>query len=148
MKQPSLLPPSMPDKIYGAIGILALVVCVAFWLFGEAKKAFADQDYLPQGASANASRSCSFEARRAKVVTVTDSSAATSAALPSGVVRIMCTVDAHMYQALTGVTGPTAGTGDTMLSQYTPEYVLNYGSYFAFLRGASTNGYCFLTECK
>jgi hypothetical protein len=117
------------------------IVCGAY-----VTKALADQDYLPTGASANASRACSFEGKTAQTVSVTSASAATSSATGVGVVRIVCTQNAHMVQGASGAS-PTATTSATFLPQLSPEYFLSGGGKFAFIR-SSADGVCYVTDCK
>lgn len=113
---------------------------------GVIAKAFADQDYLPSGASANYSRACSFEGKTAQAVAVT-STAAASSATGIGVVRLYCTQAAHFVQWVSGVTGATATTGSTIIGPAAPEYVLSGGGKFSLVRDAA-DGTCFITDCK
>lgn len=109
-------------------------------------KAFADQDYLPAGSSANATRACSFAAQVAQVVNLTAVSAATTNAAGIGVVRIVCTQNAHFVQSAVGV-APTALTTSSFLPMLTPEYIFSTGGKFAFIRN-SADGSCYVTDCK
>lgn len=127
-----------------AATILATGVLI---VIARAPEAQADQEYMPQGASANLSRPCSFDSQAAQVVALSASSAATASATGKGAVRIVCNQAAHFYQGALGVTGPTAGTGSTMLPQLTPEYVYSTGGKFAFIRD-SADGFCYVTDCK
>lgn len=108
----------------------------------------ADQAFLGQVVDRQATRTCAFNAMHAKTVALSSTSAA-SAALAQGNLRIVCTQDAHFYQGAAGVTGPTAGTGDTFIAAKSPEYVYspNATSKIAFLRD-SADGTCFVTECQ
>ncbi len=111
------------------------------------QSAFADQPYLPAGASANATRACSFEGVTAQLVSLAATTAATTNAAGAGVVRVVCTQAAHFYQGAYGVTGPTAGTGASLLPASSPEYILSGGGKFAFIRD-SADGFCYVSDCK
>lgn len=128
----------MKQTVY-AVCLLLVVLSGAF----VASRVFADQEYLPQGASANASRPCDFESQTTQTVTVTGTSAATTNATGKGVVRVVCTAAAHMLMAA----APTALTSSAYIPANTPEYFLTKGTKFAFIQNAA-GGTCFVSECK
>lgn len=122
-----------------------LLVCASVAIFHE--PAQADQDYVPQGVSANLSRPCSFDGITTQVVTMTSTTAKTSSVVAAGSVRVLCTQDAHMKMAAAGVVGATATTGDVFVVGYGPEYFRSAGGVFAFVRD-SADGACYVSECK
>lgn len=105
--------------------------------------AFADQEYMPQGAAANMSRPCGFEGVTAQKVTVNGTSAATSTATGVGVVRVVCTTNAHFVQAET----PVATANDAYISAGVPEYFYSVNRKLAFIQD-SAGGFCFVSSCK
>lgn len=131
MKQSTLFFLSSLLLLVGAVGIY---------------RAFADQKYIPQGASANFTRPCNLAGISAQPVVVTATTAKTATATGVGVVRIACTSASHMLQGLTGVTGVTALTGSTLIPANVPEKFLADHSTFAFLRDTA-DGVCTVTEC-
>ncbi len=110
-------------------------------------QAMADQSFLTPEITAQATRACSFAGEHAQPVTVTSATNNTSLATGKGMVRIACTATAHYYQGVLGVTGPTAGTGDSLVGPLSPEYVYSTGGKIAFIRD-SADGTCFVTNCK
>lgn len=133
----------MKTKYLPALLIGALASFIAY----ATHQAFADQPFLNHAATARATRACAFTAQHAKVVALSSTTAASST-LAEGNVRVLCTQDAHFYQGAVGVTGPTAGTGDTFLAAKSPEYLYNPGTNkIAFLRD-SADGTCFVSECQ
>ncbi len=126
---------------------LPSVMALCLLVVGVAHFALADQESLPQGASANYSRACNFAGQTAQVVAVSSSTANTSNATGVGVVRVVCTQNAHMVQGAAGVSNPTATTSATFIPLLTPEYFLSTGGKFAFIRN-SADGNCYVTDCK
>ncbi len=131
----------MNKSRYAVLGaLLTLIVMAAHW-------ATADTVYLKSPAqNAETTRPCAFDGVHAQTVAVTSTSARTSNAVGVGAARVFCTQSAHLYQGVLGVTGPTAGTGDTFLPLLTPEYVFSTGGRFAFVRD-SADGTCYVTDC-
>ena len=119
-----------------AVAILSVVV----------SRANADTVYLNEAQTMAATRACAFDGIHAQVVTTSGTSAATTNATGKGTVRVLCTQAAHMYQGAAGVTGPTAGTGDTFIGAQSPEYFYSPGSKFAFVQDA-TAGTCYVSDC-
>ncbi len=128
----------MKEKIQFFVGLfvfLAFVVAVNY--------ARADQDYLPAGASANATRACNFKSQNTQTVSVSGTTAPTSTASAVGVVRVICTSDSHMHQAAV----PVATTSMLFLTAKVPEYFLSAGEKFAFIQDTAS-GTCYVSECK
>lgn len=108
--------------------------------------ASADTVYLNQAQDRAASRACSYDGIRAQKVTTSASSAFTTNATGAGKVRLVCTAAAHFFQGAVGVTGPTAGTGDTYIPANAVEYAYSMGTRFAFIQDTGA-GVCFVTDC-
>jgi hypothetical protein len=110
-------------------------------------RALADQTYFSPGLSANVARPCDFSGVTTQVVTTSGTSAATSSNTGIGAVRIVCTTDTHMREAVSGAAGPTAITGDTLLPMWAPEYFYSQGGKFAFVQDSS-GGTCYVSSCQ
>ncbi len=107
--------------------------------------ALADQEYLPPGSSANASRPCNLDSVTAQKVTVSGTTAATSTTMGAGTVRVVCTTNSHFAM---GASGVTATANDAYIGAGVPEYFLAPSSKkMAFIQD-SAGGSCFVSSCK
>jgi hypothetical protein len=99
-----------------------------------------------QVAAANFTRPCSYTGETGTTLTIT-STAATTSAMASGVVRMVCSTAVHFR--VSGTSGPTAGTGHPFLPANTVEWFLSTGSgvYVSAVRN-SADGTCYLSECE
>lgn len=97
----------------------------------------------------NFTRACGFDGKKAQPVGVTGGTVSTTATpVGDAMVRIVCTSNMHFFEGLSGVTGPTAGTGDTYLPSNVPITVIAHvNTYFAFIQD-SGGGTCYVTECN
>ncbi len=120
--------------------ILGIAVVVSLNAWGS-------QTVLPTSAAATLTAPCSMAGAAAQLVAITSTTAKTSTATGTGVVRVVCSSAVHYVQGVAGVTGVTATTGDTLLPAATVERINASNSTFAFIRD-SADGTCFLTECK
>ncbi len=127
------------------LNVAVVVVCMLA-VYYVSERAFAEPVIDSTQFSAALTRPCDITTKHPVTVSVSSSSALTSRAIAKGQVRILCTQDAHVYAGAEGVTGPTAGTGDTPIGLWSAEYFKSEGGYFAFIRN-STDGVCYLTEC-
>lgn len=128
-----------------ALGLLSI------W---QSHTAQADQSYYVQPEMVKAQVACNGEVDNTHNVSVSGTSAA-STATGKGSVWVTCTVDACMAQGALGATGTITATvsggfcsgTSIFIPQYTPWQWYSRGSSFAFIGATASTGFCQIAEC-
>jgi len=123
------------------LGLAVLIVFAVLRFAGAAQTPYS----AGGAANVDASQSCSYAGAVATKVSITSASATSTIVTGPGGAQLICDVAVHWRQGLSGVTGTTAGTNDTLLPANTAKVLQVKNSYFGII---GTTGSCYLTECQ